>query len=286
VAERALGVDTSAPVIGSIAADFTAREIRVGVADGLAGVASAEVRAGGAALEARISADGRTAIARVPAGLALDGAVVTVRVLDASSPANAADRSAGLPVRPRALLSGLSASSGRVTGRLVADSAARVQVWAYPKGLVPHLVGTYATRADGAFSVRVHPSRTTRFAVAVPETQQLQGLAERAAGTLHVRARIEALRVSVRGDSLIVRARFAGRGEHAASRRAHAAVLGHTGSCSPRPRAPGRGAPPRARRSASCCRSERMWDIRVAACDSQVKAAIRAARILGGRACR
>ena len=75
VVERALGVDASAPAIGAIAADFVARELRVGVADALAGVALAEVRLGGAALETRLSADGRTAIARVPAGLALDGAV-------------------------------------------------------------------------------------------------------------------------------------------------------------------------------------------------------------------
>jgi hypothetical protein len=116
-------------------------------------------------------------------------------------------------VRPQALLSGLSAASGRVTGRVVARSAARVEIWAYPKGRIPHLAGTYATGADGTFSVPVHPLRTTRFAVAVPETQLLRGLAEHVAGTLGVRARIEALSVRVRGDQLVVRARFAGRGE-------------------------------------------------------------------------
>ena len=51
VVERALGVDASAPVIGDVAADFVARELRVGVRDALAGVALAEVRLGGTALE-------------------------------------------------------------------------------------------------------------------------------------------------------------------------------------------------------------------------------------------
>ncbi|MDX6541432.1 MAG: hypothetical protein QOI71_3042, partial [Gaiellales bacterium] len=78
VVERSLGVDASAPAIGSVGADFMAREIRVAVADALSGVALAEMRLAGAALETRISADGSTAIARVPSGLALDGAVVTV----------------------------------------------------------------------------------------------------------------------------------------------------------------------------------------------------------------
>jgi hypothetical protein len=99
IAERALGVDASAPSIGSVTADFLAREVRVGVADALSGVAHVEVRLGGTQLETRLSADGRTAIARVPAGLALDGAAVGVRVLDASSPANASERVANLPVR-------------------------------------------------------------------------------------------------------------------------------------------------------------------------------------------
>ena len=53
-----------------------------------------EVRLGGRGLETRLSADGRTAVARVPAGSALDGAAVDVRVLDASSPANVSERSA------------------------------------------------------------------------------------------------------------------------------------------------------------------------------------------------
>jgi hypothetical protein len=68
-------------------------------------------------------------------------------------------------------------------------------------------------RAGGAFAVRVHPRRSTRYAVTVPESQQLRGLAERPAGTLRVTARIEALQLRARGDRLLVRARFAGRGE-------------------------------------------------------------------------
>jgi hypothetical protein len=213
VVERALGVDATAPVIGSVTADFVAREVRVGVTDALAGVARAEVRLGGTALETRIAADGATAIARVPAGLVLDGAAVSVRVLDASSPANAGERSASLPERTRPLLRGLSVGRSRVSGRVVADAASRVRVWAYPKGRVAHLVGTYATRAGGTFSVRVRPGRTTRYAVGVPETQQLRSLSERVAGTVRVTARISALTVRVRGDGLAVRARFAGRGE-------------------------------------------------------------------------
>jgi hypothetical protein len=78
---------------------------------------------------------------------------------------------------------------------------------------VPQIVGTFAVRAGGAFAVRVHPHRSTRYAVTVPESQQLRGLAERSAGTLRVTARIEALQLRARGDQLLVRARFAGRGE-------------------------------------------------------------------------
>ena len=117
--------------------DCVARELRVGVADALAGVAAAEVRLRGTALETSLAADGRTAIARVPAGLVLDGATVSVRVLDASSPANAAERTGVLPARPRPLLRGLGASAGRVTGRVIAGAPARVRVWAYAKGLLP-----------------------------------------------------------------------------------------------------------------------------------------------------
>ena len=213
VAERALGVDATPPVVGIVAADFLARELRFAVADALAGVALAEVRLGGTALETRISADGATAIAGVPAGLTLDGAAVSVRVQDASSPANAVERSTTLPVRMRPLLRGLSVTDGRVSGRVTADAAVHVRVWAYPKGRAPHLVGTYPTSATGAFAVRVAPGRTTRYAVAVPESQQLRGLSERVAGTVRVSARIGALTIRVRGDRLVVRARFAGRGE-------------------------------------------------------------------------
>jgi hypothetical protein len=213
VTERALGVDATPPVVGAVAADFVARELRFGVADALAGVALAEVRVGGTALETRISADGATAIARVPAGVVLDGAAVSVRVQDASSPANAVERSATLPARTQPLLRGLSVARGRVTGRVVADAAAQVRVWAYPKGRVPRLVGTYRTSAAGTFAVPVRPGRSTRYAVAVPETQQLRGASERVAGTLRVSARIGGLTIRVRDDRIVVRARFDGRGE-------------------------------------------------------------------------
>jgi hypothetical protein len=189
VVERSLGVDASAPVIGSVSADFLAREIRVGVSDALAGVALAELSLNGTALETRISADGGTAIARVPAGLALDGAAVSVRVLDAATPANAALLGAGLPRRATPVLRGVG-----VAGE-------------------PHLVGTFATRAGGAFSVRVKPARTTRYSIAVPETQVSRALGERIAGTVGVSARIRGLSIRVRGDRLVVRARFDGRGE-------------------------------------------------------------------------
>ena len=62
--------------------------MRVAVADGLAGVELVEVRLAGTALETRLAADGRTAVARVPAGRILDGAAVDVRVIDAASPGN------------------------------------------------------------------------------------------------------------------------------------------------------------------------------------------------------
>ena len=69
VVERSLGVDASVPSIGGVSVDFLARELRVAVADALSGVARAELRLAGTALETRLAADGRTAVAVVPAGL-------------------------------------------------------------------------------------------------------------------------------------------------------------------------------------------------------------------------
>jgi hypothetical protein len=172
-----------------------------------------EVRLAGTVLETRLAADGRTAVARVPEGFSLDGSAVTVRALDASTPANAAELAVSLPVRPLPALTGLSVSQTRVTGRVAAAGVVRVQVWAYPKGRAPRLAGSYATRADGTFAVRVSPQRTTRYAVAIPESQLLRGLRERVAGTVRVTAPITALRLRVRGGRLVVGARFAGRGE-------------------------------------------------------------------------
>ena len=213
VAERALGVDATAPSIARVAADFQAREVRIDVADALSGVARVDVRVAGTVLETRLAADGRTAVARVPAGFVLDGAAVAVRAFDASTPANLSELATSLPVRPLPALTGLSVSGDRVTGRVVAESPARIQVWAYPKGRAPRLAGTYATRPDGTFAVRVSPRRTTRYAVAVLESQLLRGVPERIAGSLRVTARITGLRLRVAGARLVVRARFGGRGE-------------------------------------------------------------------------
>ena len=214
VVEQALGVDASPPSIGRVSADFLAREVRVDATDPLSGVALVEVRLAGALLETRLAADGRTALARVPDGVVLDGAAVAVRVADASSPANTSELGVTLPVRPLPGIRGLSVSNAGVTGRVVAaQTGTRVQVWAYPKGRAPRLLGTYATRPDGTFSVRVLPHRTTRYAVAVPEGQLVRGLSERVAGTLRVTARVTGLRLRVRGGRLVVRARFGGRGE-------------------------------------------------------------------------
>jgi hypothetical protein len=213
VAERALGIDATPPSIGRVTADFVSRELRVDVSDGLSGVAHVELRLAGAVLETRLAADGRTAVARAPAGLELDGAAVGVRALDASAPANAAELVTALPVRPLPAITGLSVSGGAVRGRVEAPSSALVRLWAYPKGLAPLLVGSYATRADGTFAVRVDPRRTTRYAVAVDESQLLRGLPGRIAGSLRVTARITALHLRVHGDRLLVSARFGGRGE-------------------------------------------------------------------------
>ncbi|HET6175033.1 MAG TPA: hypothetical protein VFD90_20695 [Gaiellales bacterium] len=213
VVERPLGVDAGRPSIGRVSADFAAREVRVDVADALSGVTRVELRLAGTLLETRLTADGRTAVARVPGATVLDGATVTVRAFDGADPANVGELALSLPVRPRPSLGGLSVSSSAVSGRVVAAASARVEIWAYPKGRVPHLVGTYATGADGAFAVHVKPKRTTRYAVAIAESQSLRGLDERVAGTVRVSARITALRLRVLGGRLLVRARFAGRGE-------------------------------------------------------------------------
>ena len=63
----------STPSDRSTTADFLAREIRVGFGCARRGVRQRSMAAG-SSRETRLSADGRTAIARVPAGLALDGA--------------------------------------------------------------------------------------------------------------------------------------------------------------------------------------------------------------------
>ena len=213
VATSSPGVDSGAPSIGSVSADFIAREVRVDVADALSGVAGVEVRVAGAVLVTRLATDGRTAVARVPPGLTLDGASVSVRAVDASTPANAGELGVTLPVRPRPALRGLSVSRAGVAGRVVAPAPARVQIWAYPKGRVPQLVGSYPTRADGSFAVVVRPRRSTRYAVSVLESQGLLGLPEQSAGTLWVTARITGLKLRARGGRLSVSARFGGRGE-------------------------------------------------------------------------
>jgi hypothetical protein len=206
-------VDASPPSIGPVTADFQAREVRVKVSDALSGVGRVDVRLAGTVVETRLAADGRTAIARVPAGMVLDGAAVAVRAIDASAPANANELATSLPVRPLPVVTGLSVSRAGVSGRVVASSAARVQVWAYPMSRAPTRAGTVTTRADGTFALPVRPRRTTRYAVAVLESEFLRGLPERVAGTLRVVARITGLRLRVRGGRLAVSARFAGRGE-------------------------------------------------------------------------
>ena len=118
----------------------------------LSGVALVEVRLAGALLETRLAADGRTALARVPDGVVLDGAAVAVRVADASSPANTSELGVTLPVRPLPGIRGLSVSNAGVTGRVVAaQTGTRVQVWAYPRA---------ARRACSARTQRVPTARS------------------------------------------------------------------------------------------------------------------------------
>ena len=288
------------PVIGAVTADFLAREMRVGVADALAGVALAEVRlAGHGARDAALGRrpHGDRARARGPrAGRRAGHRARPRRLEPGQRRASAARpcRCAPLPVAARPQRRSRSRDRpGRAPAR-----PPRVAVWAYPKGRVParSWARTRRTR-DGTFAVRVQPRRTTRYAVAVPESQELRGLAERAAGTAaRDGAHRGAAAVRVRGDRLAVRARFAGRGEAtrlhllvhdvrggrwveaclergrpgvrlereraacgapAASRRARAAAPGPTASCSRRRPARGRGARRRAPRAACFSRSER-----------------------------
>ena len=185
--------------------------MRVGVADALSGVARVEVRLAGAALETRLAADGRAGVAGCrPA--ASDGAAVAVRVLDASTPANVSERSATLPVRSLPVLRSLRVARGLVTGRLAAPGVARVTVRAYPKGSEPHVVGTArcaATARSRCASTRPHDA-LRRGGAAEPDVPRTGGARGRPAAR---DARIEALQVRVRGDRLVVSARFEGRGE-------------------------------------------------------------------------
>ena len=255
-----------------------------------------EVRLAGAVLETRLAADGRTAVARVPAGLALDGASVSVRALDASSPANAASSASTLPVRPLPALRGLSVSQRRRDrpgrgrrSRPRADLGLSQGPRAAARRQLRH------ARRRHVRGARVRPRRTTRYAVGVLESQGLLGLAEQSAGTLRVTARItgaeaarprrppfgqRALRRARRGHAPapararparralgrgLPRARAARRaprahgprlGHVAVSRRAPAAAPGRIASSWPRPRAPGRGARRRAPRAACSCLAE------------------------------
>ena len=305
----------------SVSADFIAREVRVDVADALSGVAAVEVRLAGAVLETRLAADGRTAVARVPAGLTLDGARVSVRVLDASSPPMPSELGVTLPVRPRPALRGLSVSRAGVDGpRRGARARARADLGlsqgpcAAPRRQLSRRAPTARSRCA------VRPRRTHALRRRVLESQGLLGLPEQSAGTLRVTARITGLKLRARGGRLSVSARFGGRGE--ATRlhllvhdlrggrwvegclehgrpgvhlertgrvwgscripRVPAAAPGRIASSWRRPRAPGRGVRRRAPRAASSSRSEaESWDRRATSCDSPVKAAIGAARTGG-----
>ena len=112
---------------------------------------------------------------------ALDGAAVAVRVLDASSPANASERSATLPVRSLPVLRGLSAArEPRHRPPGAPEPVPACGCWAYPKGREPHVVGTYAARADGTLRRARAPAPHDALRRRGPaRRQQFRALAER-----------------------------------------------------------------------------------------------------------
>ena len=201
------------PSSGRSRADFVARELRFAVADALAGVALAEVRLGGTALETRISADG-THRDRTRAGGRRPGRRRRRRAragrVQPRQRGRAQRDAAGAQARGPAWPERRRRSRERPRGR---RSRPRVRVWAYPKGRAPRPRGHVSDECHGSVRRSRRARRTTRYAVAVPESQELRGLTERSAGTVGVTARIEALTIRVRGDRLVVHARFAGRGE-------------------------------------------------------------------------
>ena len=204
VVERTLGVDASPPVIG-------ARR------DRLRGARGARRRRGRAVGRRPRRGAPRRHCARDPArGRRAHRGRARARGLragrrrsdrarpDASSPAQRCELSASLPVRPLPVAAGLSVVArprdrpGRRRRAGAACGSGRIRRAARRGSSAPT-----PTRAGGTFAVRVRPRRTTRYAVAVPESQQLRGLAERVAGT---RARDRAHRrrctLRVRGDRL------------------------------------------------------------------------------------
>ena len=260
------------------------------------------------------------AVARVPAGFALDGAAVAVRVLRRLDARQRERARASLPVRPLPALRGLSVAGGRVTrarrrgSRPPACRSGPIRRAARRASSARTRRGRTA-RSRCACTPRAHDALRRRGArepgPARPRRERVAGTPARdgahhaaaacaSAATASSCARASAAAARPRactcscttcaagrwvegclehGRPGVHLERTGGSGARAASRRAPAAAPGPTASSWRRPRAPGRGARRRAPRAASSCRSERrMWDPRATSCDSQVKAAIGAAR--------
>ena len=212
--ERTLGIDLHAPVVRAVGFDDAAHALRIDLTDDLAGVATVRATRAGIALETTLAASRRSALVRLPHGVALDGAVVHLDVLDGAAPANGLAVDATAAVRPSSHIRTLTKTARSISAS--ADSATgQLELWAFPRRLRPRRIAL-APLVNGKAKLslpRRRPARTTRFALRIGSSDTLRASRFRTIGTVRVAAFVRGFRLSIRGDRLLVRARYTGRGE-------------------------------------------------------------------------
>ena len=241
-ARAAVAIDATAPAIaGPARVSFVERRIEVPLSDALAGVADATLSLDGRPLETAVEAQDaeRRAVvarARVPAGLQLDGAAVTVSARDLAAPAEP-------PLRPRrdAALAPRRARRGRRAAAVRAAAAAGGRLRP-PQRAARRCVGRCDRRRagrappcaagrtrdaarhrrvsdrSGRFVREVHPRRSGAAFVRHDGSEAARPAAPMRTAPLAVTARITGASVRPHGARLAVHGRYAGRGEVA---RAH-----------------------------------------------------------------
>ena len=212
--ERTLGIDTHGPVLRGVGFDDAAHALRIDLADDLAGIASVHATRGGVALETTLAASRRSALVRLPHGVALDGAGVHLEVADAAAPGNSLAVDATAAVRPSSRILGLR-RSGRSVSATSSSATGRLELWAFPRRLRPRRVAL-ARLSDGKATLalpRRKPARTTRYALRIGSSDTVRASRFRTVRTVRVAAFVRAFQLTIDGDRLLVRARYSGHGE-------------------------------------------------------------------------